>query len=178
MTSSYIPLRLTGRQTRILQKCANIGICSSSIGHSPTYLCTKRGNVRAVWFMRDMVENLILSHFEHTYKNTSITDAQSTLSQICDTTTFSVSHTKHTVCLLFLPEGVGEGHDGVADELELRLELRVGGGEALAARAPPRVVAVVRRRQRARVAALEVVLPELCIEQKKQRSWVTFLSGR
>ena len=55
-----------------------------------------------------------------------------------------------------------EGHDGVADELELRLELRVGGGEALAARAPPRVVAVVRRRQRTRVAALEVVLPELC----------------
>ena len=56
---------------------------------------------------------------------------------------------------------MGEGHDGVADELELRLELRVGGGEALAARAAPRVVAVVRRRQRPRVAALEVVLPEL-----------------
>ena len=61
-----------------------------------------------------------------------------------------------------LPERVREGHDGVADELELRLELRVGGGEALAARAAPRVVAVVRRRQRPRVAALEVVLPELC----------------
>ena len=55
-----------------------------------------------------------------------------------------------------------EGHDGVADELELRLELRVGGGEALPARAPPRVVPVVGRRQAARVAALEVVLPELC----------------
>ena len=103
-------LCLAGRQTRILQKCANIGICrssrSSSIGHSPTYSCTESR--------------------------------------------------------LLLPEGVGEGHDGVADELELRLELRVGGGEALAARAAPRVVAVVGRRQRARVAALEVVLPELC----------------
>ena len=62
----------------------------------------------------------------------------------------------------YLPEGVREGHDGVADELELRLELRVGGGEALPARAPPRVVPVVGRRQAARVAALEVVLPELC----------------
>ena len=60
-----------------------------------------------------------------------------------------------------LPERVREGHDGVADELELRLELRVGGGEALPARAPPRVVLVVGRRQAARVAALEVVLPEL-----------------
>ena len=61
-----------------------------------------------------------------------------------------------------MPEGVCEGHDGVADELELRLELRVGGGQALPARALPRVVAVVGRGQAARVAAPEVVLPELC----------------
>ena len=166
MTSSYIPLRLAGRQTRFLQKCANIGICSS-IGHSPTYLCTKKGNVRAVWFMRDTVEIWICSFFNTETKiQANICCSCTPLSQICDITTYNMSHTKPTGCVLFLPEGVGEGHDGVADELELRLELRVGGGEALAARAAPRVVAVVRRRQRPRVAALEVVLPELCVEHK------------
>ena len=67
----------------------------------------------------------------------------------------------------FLPEGVCERHDGVADELELRLELRVGRRQPLPPRAPPRVVPVVRRRQAPGVAALEVVLPELCNQMQR-----------
>lgn len=60
----------------------------------------------------------------------------------------------------FLPDGMHEGHDGISHELQLRLEVGVVGGEALAA-ARARVLRVVRRARAARVPAAEVVLPEL-----------------
>ena len=59
-------------------------------------------------------------------------------------------------------EGVGEGHDSVADELQLVLEDGVLPRQALPSGAGLIVAAVVRRQGRVGVAAVEVVLPELC----------------
>lgn len=60
------------------------------------------------------------------------------------------------------PDGVSEGEDRVGDELQLRLELGVIGGEALGAGAEARVARIVWCARAASVPASELVLPELC----------------
>jgi hypothetical protein len=69
------------------------------------------------------------------------------------------------------PDGVNESVDGVGDELQLRLELGVVGGEAVAGRARAPVLRVVGRGRAARVAAPEVVFPKFCF--KNNMSLVT-----
>lgn len=60
-----------------------------------------------------------------------------------------------------VPQRNGEGHDRITDELQLVLENRVLGRETLLAGAVAGVALVVGGASAVRVAALEMVLPEL-----------------
>lgn len=60
-----------------------------------------------------------------------------------------------------LPECMGEGHNGVADELQLSLERCILSRETLPRRTLLGVVAVEGRERAARVSTPKVVLPEL-----------------
>lgn len=79
-----------------------------------------------------------------------------------------VSQQSTQLTRLSLPQRVGKGHDGVADELQLVLKVRIVLGELLLRGARVRVGLVVGRQRAVGVAALEVVLPEFCKEEESE----------